>query len=144
MNEIKRLPTNDETVALGIQAWNKIVQFDYLCLKDDRAFGYEITIVPEQLLVSNSAKTNCVYHRLNHNGYGASRVLQNITADLARGEIAHYLELSAGNPVLHLEQTAYLETGRPVEFTRGYYRTDKFCLLSELKVPRAAPMVAAK
>lgn len=142
LNEIQRLPTSDETVALGIKAWNKIVQFDYLCQKDDDAFGYEITIVPEQLVALNSIQSQCVYHRLTENGYGASRVLQNITADLAHGEIAHFLKLPVGNPLLHLKQTAYLETGRPVEFTRGYYRTDKFSLLSELKVPKVT--LAAK
>ena len=145
LTETPRLPTNDETLFLGVQAWNRIVQFDYLCKNDDCVFGYEITIVPEQLVIPQAPQTHCVYHRLKQNGYAASRVLQNITADAARGDIARYLKLPVGNPVLHLKQTAYLDTGRPIEFTRGYYRTDRFSLLSELKVPRPAmAMVAAK
>ena len=39
-----------------------------------------------------------------------------------------------GAAVLQIDRTAYLDTGRPVEFTRGVYRSDLYDFVTELRL----------
>lgn len=52
-----------------------------------------------------------------------------VEADLANAEIATYLNIEPGRPVLRVEGVAYAENGQPTRFTRAVYRGDMFKLI---------------
>ena len=46
---------------------------------------------------------------------------------------AELLRVELGSPLLYIERVAYLQDGRPVEFTRSYYRGDRYDFVAELR-----------
>ena len=51
-------------------------------------------------------------------------------------EIASPLQIQAGDPTMYLEQVAYLADGTPLEFSRDWFRGDRFKLSASLKRTR--------
>lgn len=43
------------------------------------------------------------------------------------------LNLPDGAAVLRIDRTAYLQSGRPIEFTRGLYQSDIYDFIAELR-----------
>jgi GntR family transcriptional regulator len=44
------------------------------------------------------------------------------------------LKLAAGTAVLQIDRTGFLASGRPIEFTRGLYRSDIYDFVAELRL----------
>ncbi|MFZ9119878.1 MAG: UTRA domain-containing protein [Paracoccaceae bacterium] len=61
------------------------------------------------------------------------RAVQRVTAcNLAHKE-AELLGLTVGDAVLSIQRTAFLRDGRIVELTTGYYRSDMYDFVTELR-----------
>ena len=67
-------------------------------------------------------------------GKAPTRAVQRITAVNLAPHDAHLLHLPDGAAVLRIDRTAYLPTGRPIEFTRGLYRSDIYDFIAELRL----------
>jgi GntR family transcriptional regulator len=68
-------------------------------------------------------------------GLRAARVKQVVQAVAASATLAKQLKTPTNFPLLYLERIAYLADGRPFEIFRGYYRSDRYALHSELQPP---------
>ena len=75
-----------------------------------------------------------LYEVLRSRGTAPTRALQRVMAINATDRVAELLKLPDGTAVLQIERTAYLATGRPIEFTSGYYRSDVYDFVSELRL----------
>lgn len=60
-----------------------------------------------------------------------SRAHRTISAITAGAEVAKALDVSTGSPILYSEQTVFTDSGRPVEYSRAWFRGDRFRLSSE-------------
>ena len=67
-------------------------------------------------------------------GRAPTRAVQRITAVNLTAADAKLLLLPEGAAVLRIDRTAYLPSGRPIEFTRGLYRSDIYDFIAELRL----------
>ena len=63
------------------------------------------------LRISKEEITSHFFHTLQQHGYRIGKSQQTIYARLAKGKIAHYLEVEKGHAILALTQVSYLEDG---------------------------------
>jgi GntR family transcriptional regulator len=75
-----------------------------------------------------------LYAHLDKSGNRPVRALQRIRAVSAGADDAKLLEVEQGAPVLHIERTSYLASGRAIEFTRSVYRGDMYDFVAELRI----------
>lgn len=54
-------------------------------------------------------------------------------SQVAQPNLAHYLSLAEGDPVMHIEQQTYLSDDRPIEFSDMWLRGDQFRLSAQVK-----------
>lgn len=62
------------------------------------------------------------------------RAIQRITAVNPSAKKARMLHVVERAGALRIERTSYLATRRPIEFTRGLYRSDVYDVVAELKL----------
>jgi GntR family transcriptional regulator len=71
---------------------------------------------------------------LRNAGHAPSRAVQRITAVNLPSHEARMLNLPENAAVLRIDRTGYLPSGRPIEFTRGLYRSDIYDFIAELRL----------
>ena len=69
-------------------------------------------------------RTNTIYHLYQH-GFGLSvvRTAETVRALAAPGDVARWLAVPAGSPLLQVRRVAFTLNDRPVEFRRSYVNT---------------------
>ena len=75
-----------------------------------------------------------LYDILRNAGTAPTRAVQRISAVNLIGPDARLLNLADGAAVLRIDRTAYLPSGRPIEYTRGLYRSDIYDFIAELRL----------
>ncbi len=68
-----------------------------------------------------------------HREPALQKLIQRITAVNLGPAEARLMHLPEGAAVLRIDRTGYLGSGRPVEYTRGLYRSDIYDLVAELR-----------
>ena len=72
--------------------------------------------------------------RTSRRAKAPTRAVQRITAVNLTAADAKLLLLPEGAAVLRIDRTAYLPSGRPIEFTRGLYHSDIYDFVAELRL----------
>ena len=127
-------PTPDETVALGISSHETVARIQRLRSADGTAMALEKSSLPRDILPEPEKVTTSLYTVLRANGASPSRAIQRITAVNLAADEARLMNLAIGAAVLQIDRTGYLASGRPIEFTRGLYRSDIYDFVSELRL----------
>lgn len=130
-------PTPDETMALGIGGNDRIARVERLRSADGTCMALERSSLPLDILPDPAAVTTSLYAVLRALGNAPSRAIQRISAHSLGASEASLLEMPEGAPVLRIDRTGYLPSGRPVEFTRGLYRSDIYEFVAELRIDPA-------
>ena len=94
----------------------------------------EYSSLPEDVLPRPDKVKLSLYELLRARGINPTRAIQRVTAVNATAPVAEHLHLAEGAAVLQIERTAFLASGRPFEFTSGYYRSDIYDFVSELRL----------
>ena len=94
----------------------------------------ERSSLPRDILPDPNMVDISLYDVLRARGVAPTRAVQRITAINAMGEDARHMNLAEGAAVLRIDRTAYLPSGRPIEFTRGLYRSDIYDFIAELRL----------
>ncbi len=128
------LPSPDEQIALGLSAADRVARIDRLRFADDAALALEWSSIPADVLPDPDAVETSLYDVLRALGTAPVRAVQRITAVNLTGADARLLALPDGAAVLRIDRTAYLPSGRPIEFTRGLYRSDIYDFIAELRL----------
>ncbi len=132
------LPTPDEQMALGLANAARVARVDRIRSADGVAIAVEYSSLPQDILPDPDAVQTSLYDILRATGCAPTRAVQRINAvNIGRDE-ARLLNLGEGTAVLRVDRTAYLPSGRPIEFTRGLYRSDIYDFVAELR-QEAAP-----
>ncbi len=127
-------PSPDEMMALGIAANEKVSRISRLRSADGVPMAIERSSLPLDILPDPNRVETSLYIVLRADGCAPSRAIQRVTAINVNGEDAQQLKLTDGAAVLKIDRTAYLENGRPIEFTRGLYRSDIYDFIAELRL----------
>ncbi len=127
-------PSSSEMMALGIAAQDKVSRITRLRSANDIPMAIESSSLPEDILPNPNRVTTSLYTILRSDGCAPVRAIQRVTAINANAQDAEKLKLSEGAAVLKIERTAFLDNGRPIEFTCGLYRSDIYDFMSELRL----------
>jgi GntR family transcriptional regulator len=131
------LPSPDETLALGLSAGERVARVERLRFADDTPLALEWSSLPTDILPDPDAVETSLYDVLRSLGTAPTRAVQRITAVNLTSADARLLLLAEGAAVLRIDRTAYLPSGRPIEFTRGLYRSDIYDFIAELRLDAA-------
>lgn len=128
------MPAPEESLALGIAAEGRVARIERLRAADGQAIAWERSSLPPDVLPDPGAVTTSLYEVLRAGGTAPVRAIQRITAVSLRAAEAGLLRLPEGAAALRIDRTGYLPSGRPVEFTRGLYRSDVYDFVAELRL----------
>ncbi len=127
-------PTPTETTILGLSPVQQVARVHRLRSGDDVPMALEYSSVPGDILPRPDKVDRSLYEVLRARGTPPTRAIQRVMAVNATAPVAELLQLPDDSAVLQIERTAYLSSGRPVEFTSGFYRSDIYDFVSELKL----------
>lgn len=126
--------TPDESVALGLPPEARVARIERLRHADGVPMAIERSSLPVDILPDPGLVETSLYSVLREGGQAPVRAIQRIGAVATAAEEARMLGLADGSAVLRIDRTGYLSSGRPVEFTRGLYRSDLYDFVAELRV----------
>lgn len=127
-------PTPDEMVALGIRADEISARIRRLRSADGAPLAVESSMLPLDILPDPGVVETSLYQVLRARNCAPVRAIQRIAAANLSSRDAGLLHLPVGTAVLQIDRTGYLPSGRPIEFTRGIYRSDVYDFVSELRL----------
>jgi GntR family transcriptional regulator len=125
-------PSPDEMMALGLSPARQVARLERLRSADGTPMAIERSSLPADVLPDPGAVGTSLYEVLRRRGQAPGRAIQRVTAVNATGPDAELLCLPENTAILRIDRTGYLDSGRPVEFTRGLYRSDFYDFVSEL------------
>lgn len=128
------LPNPDEQMALGLPTGDGVTRLERLRFADDTPLALEWSSLPTDVLPDPEVVETSLYDALRAAGTAPTRAVQRITAVNLNSADARLLMLAEGAAVLRIDRTAYLPSGRPIEFTRGLYRSDIYDFIAELRL----------
>lgn len=124
-------PRPEEQMALGLPSGQRVARIERLRSADGQAMALEWSSLPTDILPDPFVVETSLYSVLRDLGCAPVRAVQRVMAvNLEPGE-ALFLNLAAGAAVLRIDRTGYLGSGRPIEFTRGLYRSDLYDFIAE-------------
>jgi GntR family transcriptional regulator len=126
-------PTPDETMALGLAVGTLVARIERLRSADGTPMAIERSSLPPDILPQPESVETSLYAVLRRTDNAPTRAVQRISAINLGPDEAQLLNLSAGAAALRIDRTGYLRSGRPVEFTRGLYRSDIYDFVAELR-----------
>lgn len=127
-------PSPDEQIALGLPGSETLSRVERLRFADDVPMALERSSLPRDILPDPGMVDVSLYDVLRARALAPTRAVQRITAVNLGGDDARLLNLVDGAAVLRIDRTAYLPSGRPIEFTRGLYRSDIYDFIAELRL----------
>ena len=96
---------------------------------DGVPLSHVTTYVPEDIgraFSRTDLEETALLELLERAGVRVAEARQAITATLADADIAKRLECDIGSPLLRIVRVVVDQSGRPVEFITGLYRSDRF------------------
>lgn len=124
----------EEQQALGLALTGRVARIERLRSADGVPMAVEWSSWPPDILPDPGAVEGSLYDHIRRAGHVPSHAVQRVTAaNLAEAE-AQLLQMPIGKAVLRIDRTGFLPSGRPVEFTRGLYRSDIYDFIAELRL----------
>lgn len=134
LNAGLHMPSPHEIVALGLASHDRVSRVTRLRSANDTPIAIEASSLPQDILPRPEAVETSLYAVLRAADCAPTRAIQRVAAINVSGQDAQKLGLSDGAAVLQIDRTGYLGSGRPIEFTRGLYRSDIYDFVSELRL----------
>jgi GntR family transcriptional regulator len=90
-------------------------------------------VLPASVLPDPEAVNASLYEHLAKSGHVPVRALQHIRALNADARLAGLLEVPAGAAVLFITRVGYVASGKAVELTHSYCRSDYYDFVAEMR-----------
>ncbi len=127
-------PMPIEMMALGLSSHDRVARINRLRSANGSPMALEYSSLPRDILPDPAKVSVSLYAVLRKTGDAPKRAIQRVTAVNVGPKDAEKLQMPEGTAVLQIDRTGYLESGRPIEFTRGVYRSDIYDFVSELRL----------
>jgi GntR family transcriptional regulator len=127
-------PMPDEQQALGLMTSVRVARIERLRSADWVPMALEYSSWPADILPDPQSVQGSLYDHVRALGHVPTRAVQRVSAANLKVSEAQLLNMHAGQAVLRIDRTGYLASGRPVEFTRGLYRSDIYDFIAELRL----------
>ena len=128
------MPSRDEFVVLGLTKSSRVTRIKRLRFADDMPLAIETATVPADVIPNPEVVKTSLYEVLRARNREPVRAVQRVTACNLSFKDAELLGLKTGDAALSIQRTAFLPHGRIVELTIGYYRSDMYDFVTELKL----------
>lgn len=124
------VPATDKIAKkLGIQIGDSVHCIQRVRLADEQPMAIEITYLPVSLFprIPKNVLTQSLYDYIEKElGHSIDHSMQYIEATSANEQEAKLLEIDTHTPVLLIDLYSYLHNGRPFEYVRSLYRSDRY------------------
>jgi len=127
-------PAPEEMLSLGLSRGDLSARISRLRTADGIPMAIEISSVPSDILPRPQDVETSLYEVLQKTGVAPVRAIQRFGASNLNETDARLMEMAPGSAMLKIDRTGYLASGRPVEFTRGVYRSDIYDFVTELNL----------
>ena len=127
-------PMPDEQQALGLMTLARVARIERLRSADGVPMALEYSSWPADILPDPQTVQGSLYDHVRALGHVPTHAVQRVSAANLKVSEAQLLNMQAGQAVLRIDRTGYLASGRPVEFTRGLYRSDIYDFIAELRL----------
>lgn len=122
--------------ALDIAEEDLVIRIQTLRFADNIPVTFHDAYIPYQLfnrILSEDLESQHLWSFYERYGFRVKRAVQKLEAREASDEIAGFLNVGEGTPILFKERTVYAEDGTPVEFTYCFNRGDMYSLTVALE-----------
>ncbi len=124
--------TPKESLMLGLPPQAQVGRLTRVRLADNRPMALEIASIPAQLLPENWHQHSSLYRLLTQQGHEPMRALQTMTAVNADAPTSRHLQVDEGAALLYIERKSFDQHGQIIEFTRSYYRGDRYDFVTQI------------
>ena len=122
--------SSEITEKLNIKENEILIKMERLRLINDKPFIWEEVHLPKKQcpnLTKNQVENNSLYQVLeNEYYYSLNYAEATVEPVLLNSEIASLLEVGENTMGLLFNQTTYLDSGEPIEYTRAYYQSEQY------------------
>jgi len=122
----------DEQLSLELRSGDRVARLERLRLADQVVMAYEVSVLPATVLPDPEAVSSSLYNHLASSGHSPVRALQHIRALNADARLAGLLEVPSGTAVLFVTRVGYVASGKAVELTHSYCRSDYYDFVAEM------------
>lgn len=126
-------PTPDEMMALGLAPSQKVARIERLRFADGTPMALELSSLPSDVLPNPDEVSTSLYAVLRRSGQAPSRAIQRVSAINVPADRASIMGVAENTALLEISRTAFLDSGRPIEFTLGLYRPDIYDFVAEIR-----------
>jgi len=123
----------EEQLSLGLSTNAKVARLERLRLADDVVMAYEVSVLPESVLPEPHLVEGSLYECLAVSNQIPVRGLQHIRALNASTLLATRLGIPENQAVLFITRIGYQASGRAVELTHSYCRSDYYDFVVEMR-----------
>lgn len=127
-----RVPPTDCLVRLGLQPETPVAFLKRKRMADSQIVAVNDHYIAADLLPNPEALHESLYRHLDQQGTPITRALQQVSAINATPSLSALLDVPEGTALLKSIRTGYLLTGRPVELTVTWCRTDCYDFMIEI------------
>ncbi|MBA4342684.1 MAG: GntR family transcriptional regulator [Methylibium sp.] len=128
-----RAAAPDEQLSLELKTGERVARLERQRLADSVVMAYEVSVLPESVLPDPQRVESSLYAHLAQLGGAPVRALQHIRAINADAKLAALLEVPAGSAVLFITRVGYVASGKAVELTHSYCRSDYYDFVAEMR-----------
>ncbi|KQY79800.1 MULTISPECIES: GntR family transcriptional regulator [Roseateles] len=121
----------DEQLSLELKSGERVARLERLRLADAVVMAYEVSVLPQSVLPDPQKVEASLYTHLGDRA--PVRALQHIRALNADAKLAGLLEVPLGAAVLFITRVGYLASGKAVELTHSYCRSDYYDFVAEMR-----------
>ena len=129
------MPSSTETMMLGLSPGEKVLRLHRLRLADGEPLAVEMAVMPASLFPQVTQIGDSLYEALAVIDMLPEKALQRMHACRLPAFEAELLGCDEDEPALYIERMSRLKSGRTIEFTRSYYRGDRYDFVAELTLP---------
>jgi GntR family transcriptional regulator len=107
----------------------RILRLKRLRLADEVPVAMDDALLPLDLcmgLAEHDMEHGSLYEALRGMGLAPARAEQMMRADMPNQEEKKLLDMEDGVPVMRIERIAFLSDGRPIEYAKSTYRSDRY------------------
>ncbi|WP_435231734.1 GntR family transcriptional regulator [Pseudopelagicola sp. nBUS_20] len=127
------VPTPDEMMTLGLSPHQKVARIERLRFADGTPMALELSSIPSDALPDPEEITTSLYAILRRTGLAPSRAIQRVSAINIQADRARLMGVAENTALLQISRTAFLDSGRPIEYTLGLYRPDIYDFVAEIR-----------
>ncbi len=122
----------EEAIGLGLKPGTKVSRISRLRKADGSPLAIEIASIVQSALPDPEEVTESLYATLGEREKRPVRAIQRLSAVGVEPRFAKLLEVAPGSPALYITRVGYLADDKPVEYTRSYFRGDRWDFITEL------------